>query len=65
MGIFLLIALIIGVFFLVQWMVKLSPKQGPHQSAGGDSALEILRKRYASGEINKEEFEEKKKDLET
>ena len=30
-----------------------------------DSALEVLKKRYARGEISKEEFEEKKKDLQS
>jgi uncharacterized membrane protein len=32
-------------------------------SHGGDSALDMLNKRYAQGEINKEEYEEKKKDI--
>ncbi|EKE20345.1 MAG: hypothetical protein ACD_8C00017G0001 [uncultured bacterium] len=29
-----------------------------------DSAIKILKDRYAKGEINKEEFDQKKKDLE-
>ena len=33
------------------------------QTGVPDSAMDILRRRYASGEINKEEYEEKKRTL--
>ena len=56
------IAVIVGIVFLIRWLV-LSVRPGSHGTAGGESALEILKKRYARGEINKEEFEEKKRDL--
>jgi putative membrane protein len=56
------IAVIAGIIFLIRW-IAMSTDKG--KTAGGeDSALEILKKRYARGEINRQEFEEKKKDLE-
>ncbi|HET8576881.1 MAG TPA: SHOCT domain-containing protein [Methylomirabilota bacterium] len=48
---------IAGIVLGIRWLVGQS--QGPRT----DSALEILRQRYARGEINKEEFEAKKRDL--
>ncbi len=57
------IAVIVGIVFLIRWLV-VSTRTGGRGGRPGDSAVEILKRRYARGEINKEEFEEKKKDLE-
>jgi putative membrane protein len=53
---------IVGLIFLVKWLAGLSHSQ-TMRGKGPDSAMEILRERYAKGEINKEEFEQKKRDL--
>jgi putative membrane protein len=56
------VAVIVGIVFLIRWLV-ISTRGGSRGGTSEDSALDILRKRYARGEINKEEFEEKKNDL--
>ncbi len=56
------ICVVIAIGFLIRWLV-VSARRKRLEVRPGDPALEILRTRYAKGEINREEFEEKKKDL--
>jgi putative membrane protein len=54
------------VIVLVVWGVAALVKDRPGTAGRGEqseSAMDILKKRYARGEISKEEFEERKKDL--
>jgi putative membrane protein len=51
------ILVIIGLVIAIRWVI------GKGKAPPSDSALGILRERYARGEINKEEFEARKKDL--
>ena len=50
-----------GIVALVRGLGE--PRSSDSAWSRADSALEVVKKRYARGEINKEEYEEKKKDL--
>ena len=59
MGIFWIV--VVG---LVIWAVSAAIRGSSQDSSGHpESALEVLKRRYARGEINKAEYDEKKKDL--
>lgn len=47
---------------IILWAYRTSRKN-PSQQTKGDESLEILKKRFASGEITKDEYEEMKKVL--
>jgi len=57
-GLIFWILIVIALVLLIKYLWERSGTRRMEESA-----LELLKKRYASGEISKEEFEEKKKDL--
>ena len=57
-GIFMILfwaVIVVGAVLLFRWMAD--------QSKGGKTALQILQERYARGEMQREEYEQKKRDL--
>jgi putative membrane protein len=56
------VAVIIGVMMLIRYLWS-AQKQGPSTPDGTDP-MRFLKERYAKGDIDKEEFEERKRILE-
>ena len=64
-GIFMIVfwsLILVGLVFLIKWLIQ-STRRGQAGGSTGNRALEILKERYAGGEIDKTEFEEKRKVL--
>lgn len=73
-GILFWISVIIGIVIIVKWLLGRGgkewrcfgcglPRHGGGSSRFGGGALEILKERYAKGEITKNQYEEMKKEL--
>lgn len=64
-GFFMILTWVAVIWFIV-WLVRGGSMQGKkteRQEPQVKTALDILNERYAKGEIDRKEFEEKKKDI--
>lgn len=61
LGLGLLALVVVGVVFAVRWLARASG-ESPRDRSRGD-ALEIVRTRYARGEISREEFDRLRREL--
>jgi len=56
------LVIIASIIWIVASLVSRS-RRNDEPKHSGESAMDILKKRYAKGEITKEQFEQMKKDL--
>lgn len=64
-GIFMIlfwILILVGLVFVIRWLVQATGKKEEH-GRQGSRAMEILKERYARGEIDRSQFEAMKRDL--
>ena len=61
LGLGLLALVVIGVIFAVKWLARVSGESPGDRSR--DDALEIVRTRYARGEISQDEFDRLRREL--
>ena len=55
-------AVVVVAVLIVRWLGGTSDGAAPHPPPGG-TALDILKERFARGEIDKDEFEERRRTL--
>jgi putative membrane protein len=60
--------IVVGIILLFRGLsrqdhVQPSPPQGPPPAPGSKTAIQVLEERYARGEIDREEFVQRRQDL--
>jgi putative membrane protein len=55
------VLILIGLILLIKWLVQMT--RGDREGDRRPSALEILKERYARGEIDQQEYKARKRDL--
>jgi putative membrane protein len=58
----LILAAIVGG---IVWLVRAQPLAGSQRRDGRSTGLELLEERYARGEISRDEYLQKKRDIES
>ena len=64
-GIFMIvfwILILVGLVLVIKWLIQ-ATSRGKVEGHTGSRAMEILKERYARGEIDKSQFEAMKRDL--
>jgi putative membrane protein len=64
-GLLFLLVLIGLVAFALGWRPNINQRPPTQPTSGGQTPLEILKTRYARGEISKEEFDQMREDLDS
>ena len=59
LGFVFLLLIIVGLVFVFLGMIR----RRPHPHEPSESPLDILNRRYAAGEIDQKEYEQRKQDL--
>lgn len=54
---------VVVVVLIVRWLTGTSTAGAPPSAESGKDSLDILKERYARGEIDRQEYQQKKKDL--
>ena len=57
------VLIIVGVVFITKWVLERSRDKKEGAGRNKETALDILEKRYAKGEIDQERFEQIRKDI--